>query len=190
MLCDPFTLHNENDMSRGFLFFFVYLSFHKNHIFDKVTYYKTTFRHAISTRKLFFGMEMEMSLLRQIFGICTTQLPGDDDCWRYSKERIKIEWTRVPELHKPAGEICLEGKGLPIRVLVVYGMDGQYHAFRNRSTFMGRRLDPVASKQTVRSCNLFRSVFDYTGNVMSGPAKEPLKTFQVETKHCKVIIWL
>ena len=90
----------------------------------------------------------------------------------------------------PEGAICLEGKGLPIRVLVVYGMDGQYHAFRNRSTFMGRCLDPVAGTQTICSCNLFRSVFDYTGNVMSGPAKEPLKTFHVETKQCKVIVWL
>jgi hypothetical protein len=62
------------------------------------------------------------------------------------------------ELHKPGEAICLEGKGLSIRMLVVYGMDGQYHTFINRSTFMGRRLDPVASKQTVRSCNLFRSV--------------------------------
>jgi nitrite reductase/ring-hydroxylating ferredoxin subunit len=131
-----------------------------------------------------------MSLLRLIFGICITQLPEDEDCWRYSRGRIKIEWARAPELYKPGGAIRLEGKGLPIRVLVVYGMDGQYHAFRNRSTFMGRRLDPVAGTQTICSCNVLKSVFDYTGNVMSGPAKEPLKTFQVETKQCKVIVWL
>jgi Rieske Fe-S protein len=55
---------------------------------------------------------------------------------------------------------------------------------------MGRHLDPVASKQTVRSCNVFRSVFNYTGNAMSGSAEKPLKTFQVETKQCKVIVCL
>jgi hypothetical protein len=61
----------------GFYFFYPY--FHEYHLFGKVTWYKTTFRHSIFTKILvFFGMEM--SLLRQIFGICTTQLSGDDDC--------------------------------------------------------------------------------------------------------------
>ena len=131
-----------------------------------------------------------MSILKRIFGICTTQLPDDDNCWWYSRGRIKIEWARAPELHKPGGAIRLEGKGFPTKVLVVYGMGGQYHVFRNRSTFMGRRLDPVSGTQTICSYNVFRSVFDYTGNVMSGPEREPLKTFQVETKQCKVIVWL
>ena len=133
---------------------------------------------------------MKMGLFKIIFGICKTKLPRDAKCWKYSKGKVEIEWAQAQEFHKPGGAIRLEGKGLPIRVLVVYGMDGQYHAFRNRSTFMGRRLDPVAGTKTVHSCNVFRSVFDYTGNVMSGPAKKPLKTFPIETKNCKVIIWL
>ena len=131
-----------------------------------------------------------MSLLRRIFGVCITKSPEDEECWRYSNRRIKIEWARAPELHKPGGAIRLEGKGLPVRVLIVYGMDGQYHAFRNRSAFMGRRLDPVVGKQSVHACDIFESVFDYTGNVMSGPAKDPIKTFQVETRQCKIIVWL
>ena len=148
IICYVFLLpYIMKTICQGGFYFFSLPSFHEDHLFGKVTWYKTTFRHAIFTRKLvFFGMEMEMSLLRRIFGICTTQLPGDDDCWRYSRGKIKIEWARAPELHKTGGAIFLEGKGLSIRVLVVYGMDGQYHAFRNRSTFMGRRLDPVTSR--------------------------------------------
>ena len=106
------------------------------------------------------------------------------------KGKVEIEWARAPELRKPYGAIRLEGQGLPVRVLVIYGIDGQYHAFRNKCSYMGRRIDPVVGTATIRCCGLFRSTFDYTGNVMSGPSKEPLRTFKVETKHCKVIVWL
>lgn len=126
----------------------------------------------------------------QIFGICQTQKPRDVGCWKFSRGRIEIEWGRVPEFRKPWGAIRLEGQGLPVRLLVTYGIDGQFHAFRNTCPHMGRRLDPVAGTARVRCCSLSGSTFDYTGNVMSGPAKEVLKTFRVETNKCKVIIWL
>jgi len=75
-------------------------------------------------------------------------------------------------------------------ILVIYGIDGQYHAFRNKCSYIGRRIDPVVGTATIRCCGLFRSTFDYTGNSMSGPAKEHLRVFQIRTKQCKVIIWL
>jgi len=133
---------------------------------------------------------MIMGLFEIIFGICKTKPPRDAECWKYSKGKVEIEWARAPELRKPYGAIRLEGQGLPVRVLVIYGIDGQYYAFRNKCSYMGRRIDPVVGTATIRCCGLFRSTFDYTGNVMSGPSKEPLRTFKVETKHCKVIVWL
>ncbi|MBU4426882.1 MAG: Rieske 2Fe-2S domain-containing protein [Proteobacteria bacterium] len=76
------------------------------------------------------------------------------------------------------------------RILVIYGFDGQFHAFRNRCPHMGRRLEPIVGSVAVQCCSLSRSTFDYAGNVMSGPAKESLRKHCVETKKCKVIIWL
>jgi hypothetical protein len=92
------------------------------------------------------------------FGVCINKSPEDEECWRYSNVRIKIEWERASELHNQGGKIRLEGKGLPVRVLLVCAMDCQYHAFRNRSNFMGRGLDPVSGKQSVHSCDIFKSV--------------------------------
>jgi len=131
-----------------------------------------------------------MGLFERIFGICKTKPPRDAECWKYSRGKLEIEWARAPELRKPCGAIRLEGRGLPESLLVIYGIDGQYHAFRNECTYTGRRIDPVAGTATLRCCGLCRSTFDYTGNVMSGPAKEPLRVFRVETRQCKVIIWL
>jgi nitrite reductase/ring-hydroxylating ferredoxin subunit len=133
---------------------------------------------------------MKADLIKRIFGICETKKPKDALCWKYSKRKLQIEWARVPELHKPCGAIRLEGRGLPERILIIYGTDGQFHAFRNKCPHMGRRLDPVAGTATVCCCCLFRSTFDYAGTIMSGTGKESLKTYRVETKKCKVIIGL
>jgi nitrite reductase/ring-hydroxylating ferredoxin subunit len=74
--------------------------------------------------------------------------------------------------------------------MVLYGMDGQYHAFMNRCPHMGRRLDPVDTMAKIQCCSFSRSTFDYSGNVMTGPSKASLKKLRVKTNKCKIIIWL
>jgi nitrite reductase/ring-hydroxylating ferredoxin subunit len=133
---------------------------------------------------------MKIEFIKKIFGICETKQPRDPGCWKYSNGKVEIEWARVPELRKPCGAIRLEGRGLPEKILVVYGIDGQFHAFRNRCPSWGRRLDPVGGTATICCCSLSRPTFSYAGNVMSGPAKEPLKKYRIETKKCKVIVGL
>jgi nitrite reductase/ring-hydroxylating ferredoxin subunit len=128
-----------------------------------------------------------MGFIERILGISRTKKPRDELCWKYSKAKIVIEWARVPELQKPCGAIRLESQRLPDRVLVVYGIDGQFHAFRNRCPHWG---GPVPGKAAVRSCGLSKSTFDYTGHIMSGPGRDTLNTYKVETNKCKVIIHL
>lgn len=99
-----------------------------------------------------------------------------------------LDWARVPELHRPCGAIRLEGRGLPARILVVYGMDGEFHVFRNRCSSCGGRLDPFPGSSTISCCGLCGSIFDYSGNMMSGVGKEMLKTYPVKTKKCQVVI--
>jgi hypothetical protein len=131
---------------------------------------------------------MKVGFIKRIFGGYEAKYPKDPTCWKYSNGRVEIEWARSPELREPCGALRLEGRGLPERILVIYGIDGQYHAFRDRVSYWGGRLDPVPGTAKVRCYGLRTSTFDYAGNVMSGPAKEPLQSFRVETKKCKMII--
>jgi nitrite reductase/ring-hydroxylating ferredoxin subunit len=130
-----------------------------------------------------------MGLLKRIFGICETKKPRDSNWWNYGNGKVMLDWARVPELHKPCGAVRIEGKKIPGRIIVIQGFDGQFHAFMNQCTHMGRRIDPVADTTLIRCCSLNKSTFDYTGNVMSGPAKESLRKLRVETRKCKVIVW-
>ncbi|QTA90136.1 Rieske (2Fe-2S) protein [Desulfonema magnum] len=131
-----------------------------------------------------------MGLLSRIFGICKTKPPGDPGCWTCSHGKLEIDLARVPEFSESGKAIRLEGKGLSERILVVYGNDGQIHAVENRCTHMGRRLDPLAGDEAVQCCSVSKSTFSYAGTVISGAAKTPLKTFNVEMKDGKAIILL
>ena len=131
-----------------------------------------------------------MDLLRKIFGISATKTPKNKECWKYENGRIEIDWAMVPELQRPCGAIRLEGKGLSERILVIYGLDGEYHAFLNKCSHLGRRLDPVEDVEKIRCCSFSSSIFDYSGNIMSGPGKGMLKKYRVEARKCKLLIWL
>lgn len=131
-----------------------------------------------------------MGFFARIFGICRTKPPADADSWKYSGGNLVIELSRAPELSEKGGAIRLEGGGLPEKVLVLHGVDGQFHAFGNKCTHMGRRIDPLSDTDAIRCCSVSKSTFDYTGKVVSGPAKGPLKAFEVKTEEGKATISL
>lgn len=121
-----------------------------------------------------------MKLIKRILGICETRQPSDAESWRYENGRITARFSRLPELGRPGGAVRLEGGGLPRRILLVHGMDGQFRAFANRCTHMGRRLDPLPGKDRIECCSVSKSTFTYEGEPVSGAAKAPIETFLVE----------
>jgi nitrite reductase/ring-hydroxylating ferredoxin subunit len=133
---------------------------------------------------------LKRSLLQRILGIPASKPPTDQGCWTFSGESIEIDLSRVPELSEPGKAIRLEKKNLPERVLIVHGEDGHFHAFRNRCKHMGRRLDPVPGTQTVQCCSVNKTTYDYGGEVLFGPAKEPLEVHKVEIRDGRLIVTL
>ncbi len=131
-----------------------------------------------------------MGVFKRILGVCETKPPLDPWCWTHQDRKIEVELSRAPELSKIGGAIRLEGQALPERVLVGHGTDGQFHAFHNKCRHMGRRIDPVPASTKVRCCSVSMATYDYSGRVVSGPAKGPLKAFRVEAANGKVTIYL
>jgi len=123
-----------------------------------------------------------MKLLKRILGICETPQPSDSGGWSYAEGILSVQLERMPELRRPGGAVRLEGGGLPRRILVVRGIEGAFHAFSNRCTHMGRRLDPLFREGRLECCSVSRSTFTYTGEPVSGAAKTSLETFSVMTE--------
>jgi len=103
---------------------------------------------------------LDRSFFQRIFGTPATSKPLDPQCWSFSEGKILIDLNRASELKKVGGALRLEGGGLPIRVLVIRGNDGKFHAFHNRCTHIGhRRVDPVPGTGTVQCCSVGKSTY-------------------------------
>lgn len=131
-----------------------------------------------------------MEILKRIFGICRTPMPQNQDAWQYADGVVTVDLNRMPELAAPGGAARLEGKGLPERVLLVHGNDGAYHAFRNRCTHMGRRIDPLPDTDRLRCCSVSRSTFDYAGEPLEGPAGNSITAFPVTAAEGRLTVSL
>jgi nitrite reductase/ring-hydroxylating ferredoxin subunit len=133
---------------------------------------------------------LQRTFLQRLFGISATKDPADQGCWTYADGKLRLELRRAPELAQPGGAVRLEGKNLPDRILVIRGDDGNYHAFRNRCQHMGRRLDPVPGTPTVQCCSINKTTYAYDGQVLSGPAKKAVGTFETQITDGELIIAL
>jgi len=132
-----------------------------------------------------------MSLFKRLFGICETRPPARPGCWRYTDGRLEIALDEAPELAQKGGAIRLEGPSLRKRVLVVHGLDGEFHAFHNRCTHIGhRRIDPLPGEDKIRCCSMGKSTFDYSGKRVARPAPESIEALALESDGDKLIITL
>jgi nitrite reductase/ring-hydroxylating ferredoxin subunit len=118
---------------------------------------------------------LHRTFFQRLFGRCATGLPVDETCWSYGEGHVQIDLARALELGSEGGAFRLEGKGLPDRLLVFHGVDGELHAVRNRCTHGKRRLDPVPGEAHVQCCSIGKSTFDYDGHRISGSAKKDLE---------------
>lgn len=119
-----------------------------------------------------------MSWWKRVLGICDTRRLQAPDSWRIEGRDLVLDLQRIAELRHPSGAVRLEGKGLAFRVLIVHGSDGRFHAFENRCTHMGRRIDPLPGANRVQCCSVSKSTFDYGGRPVSGAARNPIRVFE------------
>jgi cytochrome b6-f complex iron-sulfur subunit len=112
--------------------------------------------------------------LFRLFCRSMSSLPVDAAGHRLEGQTLVLDLDHCPELAQPGGALRLEEPSLPDRVLVVHGVDGELHAYRNHCACGGFRVDPVPGERKIRCCTLAQSTFDYAGARLSGPAKKDL----------------
>ena len=118
-----------------------------------------------------------MGFIKRLFGICRTPLLEDRAVWRLDGETLEIDVAKVRALRAKGSAVRLEGDDLPVRVLVVHGLDDGWYAYENKCTHGGRRFDPLGDEAHLECCSVGKSTFDYAGHLISGAAKENLTQF-------------
>lgn len=131
---------------------------------------------------------LKRNIFQRLFGICATQKPADEGCWSFENGSVTVDLARAPELGRTDGAIRLEGKGLPVRLLVVRGVGDTWHAFQNRCAHAGRRLDPLPGTGRVQCCSVGKSTYDGDGHILSGSAKKGVATYPVTEEDGRLMI--
>lgn len=126
---------------------------------------------------------LKRNFFQRLFGISATKPPKNEKCWTYAHKKVILDLGMVPELRKAGSSIRIESDSLPERILVVHGLDGKFHAFRNKCSHSGQRLDPLPDKKALQCCGTSQSVYDYQGKVISGPAKTRLLTYTIRDEN-------
>ena len=134
--------------------------------------------------------DLKRSFFQRLFGKSATPEPLDTGCWSFSSDHITLDLDLTPELSKTGTAVRLEGRDLPVRVLVVHGDDGNYYAFDNCCRHGKRRLDPVPGSGTIQCCSIGKSTHDYRGRLLRGSAEEDLPTFATRLESNSLIITL
>jgi nitrite reductase/ring-hydroxylating ferredoxin subunit len=131
-----------------------------------------------------------MSIFKAIFGICETK-ELDSASWRMDGGKVVVKLEDAPALNNKDGAVYLKGGALAKPILLVRTDDGVILAFANRCLHMlGRKVDPVPGESKLRCCSLGHSEYGYDGQVIKGPAKEPLVKYAVEMKDGDIVVTL
>ena len=131
-----------------------------------------------------------MEFLNRIFGRCKTRLLRRRESWALVDDTVVVDLNLTPELAKPGGAVRIEDKRMKLRILVIRDREGGYHAFANKCSHMGRRLDPLPGTDALQCCSVGRSVFTLAGEVRSGSAKDGLTVYPVKTGQKRIVIYL
>ena len=128
-----------------------------------------------------------MSLFKALLGMCETK-PLDSAAWSVNDSQVTVNLDAAAGL-KSDGAVYLEGQGLAKPILIV-NVAGDYLAFSNSCRHLGRKLDLVPGKNRLRCCSLMHSEYDLDGQVVKGPAKEPVKKYEVSQREGNLVISL
>jgi nitrite reductase/ring-hydroxylating ferredoxin subunit len=134
------------------------------------------------------GQSGERSFMDRLMGRPLTQLPQIEGAWSMEGDILTLDLNKLPELASLGGAVRIEGDALNDPILIVYGEDKNYYAFKNACTHAGRMIDPVAGTMTLECCSASSSTFDYQGNVLSGPAEGSIISYALEIQNDKLII--
>ncbi|MBD3166796.1 Rieske (2Fe-2S) protein [bacterium] len=118
----------------------------------------------------------------RLFGLCATGQPKDKTSWRIGEGTVEVDLTRLPELQQPERAVRLEDNAAGIRVLLVKGPDGSFHAYRNECLHGKRRMDPVPGAETLQCCSVGHTTYDYDGNPLTNDLDGQLNVYTVEQR--------
>jgi cytochrome b6-f complex iron-sulfur subunit len=138
-------------------------------------------------------------------GICTCQtLLADDklkstccdtpeisgDCYSVSNEHITVDLTKIEALDTPGHAALIVDTAKNLEIIIVRPTGNDYVALSRICTHGGNVVS-YNSRRNILQCNNFNhSIFDLMGQVVKGPASEPLHVYPLRLQNNNLVITL
>ncbi|MBN1681483.1 MAG: Rieske (2Fe-2S) protein [Anaerolineae bacterium] len=133
-------------------------------------------------------LDSQTDIFDSLRGITDTPLLENKDAWDYTDNTLTLALSEVPDLAEPSSAVRLESDELPEPLLIVRAANDDYYVFVNKCTHGDRKMDLADGK--LRCVSMSHSKFDLEGDVLSGPAKDRLTTYEVVVSDEQLIITL
>jgi nitrite reductase/ring-hydroxylating ferredoxin subunit len=133
-------------------------------------------------------LDTQTDVFDRIQGISHTPVLKDESAWTYADNTLTLTLSQIPDLAQPNDAVRLENDRLPAPLLIVHGKDESYYVYLNECTHAQRKIDTVDGK--LKCCSISSATYDYSGKVLSGPAKGSLTTYEVQHNDDHLVITL
>jgi cytochrome b6-f complex iron-sulfur subunit len=106
------------------------------------------------------------------------------DALHVENGNLIIDLNQAGSLKEPGGSgkltIVDPESGEKIKIIVIQPGEGEYKAFADRCTHGGRELNYVHDKKQLKCSSFGQSTFTLQGEVVKGPAKEPVDIYDLQ----------
>lgn len=133
-------------------------------------------------------VDHETDFFDRLQGISDTPKLTDPAAWSYADNTLTLFLDQIPELSEPGSAVQLDNDTVPDPLLIVYGQDEAYYVYVNKCPHGDRKIDPVSGK--LECTSISKSTFDYSGEVLSGPADKALTSYSVAITDDQLVVTL
>lgn len=133
-------------------------------------------------------LDTQTDVIDRIQGVSHTPVLDNEAAWTYADNTLTLTLSQIPDLAQPNDAVRLEDDRLPEPLLIVHGKDDNYYVYLNKCTHNKRKIDTIDGK--LKCCSISSATYDYSGKVLSGPAKGALTTYEVQQDNDQLVIVL
>ena len=104
--------------------------------------------------------------------------------------RLSIELAKAPSLSAVGNAARISSSEPLLNLIVVRAGKRRYVVLSGQCTHAGRPLSYLRSREVLQCNNFGHATFDLAGQVLKGPAEQPLKTYAVALREGKLEVAL
>ena len=127
--------------------------------------------------------------LKESFSCCDTPIL-DPGSYHLNQDHLEINLNKALAIQKTGDAAYYKNEDIPVNIIIIKNDKKQYSVLDRSCTHAGRDVSYVKDRELVQCNNFSHSTFSLKGNVVKGPAKRPLKQYDVFVNENQLVIRL